>query len=269
LENHEDELASRHEFISEKDALELYNESTLVVMVDHHKKQQSNGSALLDIAKKIIVIDHHRRNDDFPFDPMMVYIESSASSVAELITELIPYFALPIDLSNIEATIMLTGIMVDTNRFRNRTGSRTFEAASALKSYGADPIAADSMLKDEYEEFMLKTSILSFAQYLDNNVVLVPYKESKPISRTLMSQVADYLLNVKGVEASFVCARIDSNLIAISGRSKGNVNVQVIMEALHGGGHFTAAAAQKENTTVDALSEELKLALKVYFNKEV
>lgn len=269
LIEYDHELSSRHEFISENDAVELYNDSTLVVMVDHHKKQQSNGSALLDIAKKIIVIDHHRRSEDFPFDPMMVYIESSASSVAELITELLPYFSLPVDLSSIESTFMLTGIMVDTNRFRNRTGSRTFEAASALKSYGADPIVADSMLKDEYDEFEIKTNILSFAQYLDNNVVLVPYNESKPISRTLMSQVADSLLNVKGVEASFVCAKIDSNQVAVSARSKGNVNVQVIMEALKGGGHFTAAAAQKENMSVDELSEELKQALNSYFNKEV
>lgn len=269
LDDYDHELSSRHEFISENDAVELYNDSTLVIMVDHHKKEQSNGAALLDIAKKIIVIDHHRRSADFPFDPMMVYIESSASSVAELITELLPYFVLPIDLSSIEATIMLTGIMVDTNRFRNRTGSRTFESASVLKGFGADPVEADSMLKDEFNEFELKTKILSYAQYLDNHVVLVPYKDTKPISRALMSQVADYLLNVKEVEASFVCAKIDSNLIAISGRSKGNINVQVIMESMKGGGHFTAAAVQKENTTVDDLSQELKQALKVYFNKEV
>lgn len=268
LDDYEEELNSRHEFVSENDAVNLYNDSTLVIMVDHHKKEQSNGAALLEIAKKIIVIDHHRRSADFPFDPMMVYIESSASSVAELITELLPYFSLPVDISSIESTFMLTGMMVDTNRFRNRTGSRTFEAASALKAFGADTIVADTMLKDEFEEFELKTEILSHAQYLDYGVVLVPYKSAKPITRTLMSQVADYLLNVKGVEASFVCAKIDSNNVAISGRSKGNVNVQVIMEQLKGGGHFTAAAVQKENISVDELSEQLKAAIESYFNKE-
>lgn len=267
MENME-HLEDRHQFVSENEAIEIYNENTLVVMVDHHKSEHSNGSALLKAAKKIVVIDHHRRANDFDFDPILVYIESSASSVSELITELIPYFSLPVDISNIEATIMLTGMMVDTNRFRNRTGSRTFEAASALKAFGADPVEADAMLKDEYDEFELKTDILSRATYLDHGVVLVPYVENKAISRTLMSQVADQLLNIKNIEASFVIAKVDGNTIAVSARSKGTINVQMIMEKMQGGGHFTAAAVQKENTTVEEMMEELEAILEEHFHQE-
>lgn len=265
---HKKHLEERHTFISENEAVEYYTDDTLIIMVDHHKKEQSNAAAVLDIAKKVVVIDHHRRQKDFDFNPVLVYIESSASSVAELITELIPYFALPVDLSTVEATFMLTGIMVDTNRFRNRTGSRTFEAASMLKSYGADPIEADAMLKDEINEFELKTKILSNSVYLDHGVVVVPYDENKAISRTVMSQVADMLLNVKGVEASFVCAKIDSNTTAISARSKGTINVQVIMEQMNGGGHFSAAAVQKENSSVDEMVELLKQHIEDYFKQK-
>ncbi len=265
---HSEHLESRHTFISEKESLDYYSGETLVIMVDHHNKDQSNAASLIDIAKKIVVLDHHRRQYDFDFNPMLVYIESSASSVSELITELMPYFALPIDLSAIEATFMLTGIMVDTNRFRNRTGSRTFEAASTLKSYGADPIQGDVMLKDEISEFELKTKILSQTIYLKQGIALIPYEENKAISRTVMSQVADMLLNVKGVEASFVCAKIDSNTTAISARSKGNVNVQVIMETMNGGGHFSAAAVQRENSSVEEMVSELKEVINKHFDQK-
>lgn len=268
ITHHREHLESRHTFISEKESLDFYSEDTLVIMVDHHNKDQSNAASLIDFAKKIVVLDHHRRQYDFDFNPMLVYIESSASSVSELITELMPYFALPIDLSAIEATFMLTGIMVDTNRFRNRTGSRTFEAASTLKTYGADPIQGDVMLKDEISEFELKTKILSQTVYLDHGIALIPYEENKAISRTVMSQVADMLLNVNGVEASFVCARIDSNTTAISARSKGNVNVQVIMETMNGGGHFSAAAVQKDNSSVSEMVSELKEVINSHFDQK-
>ena len=161
--------------------------------------------------------------------------------------------------------MMLTGILVDTNRFRNRTGARTFEVASMLKEYGADPIEGDMLLKDEIDEFELKTKILNRAQYLDHGIVLVPYDEDKTISRTVMSQVADTLLNVKDVEATFVCANTDQNLTAISARSKGNVNVQVIMEAMEGGGHFSAAATQREDSSVSELVEQLLQVIDDYF----
>ncbi len=265
---YQEHLEARHDFVSESEALELYSDDTLVVVLDHHKKEQSNGAALLEIAKKIVVIDHHRRQKDFDFKPMMVYIESSSSSVVELITEMIPYFSLPLDISPIEATIMFTGILVDTNRFRNRTGVRTFEVASMLKAYGADPIEGDMLLKDEISEFELKTKILSKAQYLDHGIVLVPYDENKMISRTVMSQVADTLLNVKDVEATFVCANTEQNVTAISARSKGKVNVQVIMEAMQGGGHFSAAATQREDSSVAEMVEQLLVVIDEYFEQK-
>ncbi len=267
LKKYQNELNERHNFVSDKEALELLNEDTLVIMVDHHSRAQSNGEPIITKAEKIVVIDHHRRAGDFRFNPLMVYIESAASSVSELVTEFFPYQSMKVDISEEEAVIMLTGIVVDTNRFRVRTGTRTFEAAALLKEYGADPIVSNSFLKDSFDEFELKTRILNQCERRENGVIIAPYTDSI-LTRSLMSQVADSVLGISGVEVAFIVSKIDENQVAISARSKGNTNVQVIMEKMKGGGHFTAAALQRENTEVVELVKELDQVLEEYF-KEV
>lgn len=267
--NHQQHLTARHKFVSEVEAADILTDQTLVIMVDHHSKSQSNGQALIDVAKKVIIIDHHRRRGEFDFDPMLAYIESAASSVSELVSELIPYQLEKVDISDIEATFMLTGILIDTSRFRIRTGSRTFDAASYLRNLGADTVLADEYLKDNFKDFETKANILNSALYLEHGVVVAPFSENnKNISRTIMSLAAEELLTVKEVEAAFVIAKIETNQVAISARSKGKVNVQIIMEAMNGGGHFGAAALQRENTTVEELALELYGVLDKHFNQE-
>lgn len=251
---HHDHLYSRHTFVSEQQAMGSLQDHTLVIMLDHHLAEHSNGEAILAKAKKICVIDHHRRGKDFSFDPTLVYIESWSSSVVELISELMQYMGVRNILSAVEATLMLTGMMVDTNRFRLKTSSRTYEAAAYLRLLGAEPTDADSFLKETFDEFELKTNVLHQAQYLDHGVVIVPYDESI-LARPVMSMVADQLLGVSDIEASFVIARVSDHGVAISARSRGKFNVQYILEKMGGGGHFTAAAVQKENTSVEALTQ--------------
>lgn len=261
-------LKKNHVFVNESEAMETLGKDTLVIMVDHHIAAQSNGSSLIDKARKVVVIDHHRRSSDFTFNPVLVYLESSASSCSELVSELIPYQTNTVIMTFEEATIMLTGMLIDTNRFRTRTGSRTFEAAALLKKYGADTYEADDLLKDDFDDFELKTLIMKYAERQKNGILIAAVKENKAIPRSILSQTADGMLLIKDVEAAFVIALIDDKTVAISARSKGKVNVHVIMEKMSGGGHFSAAALQRENTTVLKLKEELDVVLNEYFDQE-
>ena len=268
LAKYQDILETRHDFINQEEALEMLDEDTLVIMVDHHNVEQSNSGELIGKANKVVVVDHHRRQSDFTFNPVMVYIETSASSVSELVTEFFPYQITRVDVAAEEATIMFTGILIDTLRFKNRTGYRTFEAAAELKKHGADPIESDNLLKDDYQEFELKTSIMKYSERRDHNIIVTPFYESKVISRAMLSQVADSTLEIQGVEATFVIAYVKENQVAISARSTGKINVQVIMERMQGGGHFTAAALQRDGTSIEAVVEELNKTLEDYFKED-
>ena len=262
-----EELAQEVRFVTESEAINQLQPSTLTVMVDHHNIKQSNGSKLLESASKVAVIDHHRRSTDMGVRPVLVYIEAGASSACELITELLPYISSRIEISELAANIMLAGMTIDTNRFHVRTGVRTFEAAAALRKMGADPMQVDDYLKDTYEEMTLKASCMSKAKRHDNAIITVPYKD-RVLTRSLMSQVADRMLEVEGVNAVFVIADDTEGETAISARSNGKVNVQLIMEAIGGGGHMTAAAVQRKRCDIDDLERELLAQTDQYF-KEV
>ena len=199
--------------------------------------------------------------------PVLVYIEAGASSTCELVSEMIPYLSNRVDLSEVDADLMLTGMIVDTQNFRVRTGSRTYEAASALREYGADPQRCYGYLKDTFEEFALKTSVATRAQKLDHGVVIAPVVD-KGMTRSLMSQVADSLLGIQGVEAAFVIAKDDSGMTCISARSAGRINVQIICEKMGGGGHMTAAAMQRAKTNIQDIREELIHVLEQYWKEE-
>lgn len=268
LDVYHDKLVERHNFISDNEALRLLKANDLVIAVDHNSPDQCGAPLVLEASEKVMVIDHHRRSENFMDSPLLVYIESSASSVSELVTELLPYQSNKVDLSLEEATLMYLGILVDTNRFKMRTGSRTFEAAAQLKKLNVDPIEAENMLKETFEDFEAKTNILKFAKAYKKNIIISAVNDTNIITRTLMSQSADALLNVKGIDASFVIAKTSENAVAISARSKGIINVQVIMEKMNGGGHFTAAALQRENSSVDELCEELKKTVDEYLQEE-
>ena len=255
-----EELMKHHQFITPEEALNLCDETALLVMVDHHNTQQSQVPKLIERANNIVVIDHHRRTGEFTFKPKINYIEASASSASELMVELLPYHKHNVGISALAATIMYTGVLVDTNRFRNRTGSRTFEAVSVLRKYGADLVKVEDMLRDEYEDFELKNKVLSGSEQFNQGYIIASYKEGE-LSRTLMSQVADEILEVRNVEASFVVSFVREDTIAISARSKGDLNVQRVMELMGGGGHFTGAATQIVGLTINEVDEMLKKSI--------
>lgn len=266
MESGKVELAARHQFVTENEAINQYRDDSLVIMVDHHSLKQSNGSQVLERANKIAIFDHHRRSADLEVNPTLVYIEAGASSTSELISEFIPYLSNRIEIDELEANIMYAGIIIDTNRFKVRTGSRTFEAASMLRSLGADPLVVDDYLKDTYSEFAMKSSIMSTCEQYEKGIMIAPV-ENRVISRSIMSQVADSILQIKDVQASFVIAKINDQQIAISARSKGKVNVQRIMENMHGGGHLTAAALQRNGSNVLELKDELIDAISRYIEE--
>ena len=255
-------LNDRHHFITEEEAMNIASKDDLVIAVDFHNPNHCNAPQILNFVDKVIVIDHHRRSEAFIDTPLLVYVETSASSVSELVTEFIPYSSSRLDLSEAEATIMYLGILIDTNRFKQRTGSRTFEAAAALRKMGVDPIEAENLLKEDFIDFEAKTNIMKYGKLVFGNMIVAAVDNNEIISRTMMSQVADYLLNIKGIEASFVIAKTAENVVAVSARSRGVVNVQLIMEAMHGGGHFTAAALSRDDTSVAAINEELMATIK-------
>lgn len=257
MKGNEKELAEDIKFVTEGEAINQLKDDTLVIMTDHHNILQSNGAKLLEMAERIVVIDHHRRSTDMGVKPILIYIEAGASSTCEILTEMIPFVSSKVDISELEATFMLAGMTIDTRKWRERTGVRTYDAASALRKLGADPQVAYDYLKDTYDEFVLKSAIMNASERYPDGIVIAAVENEK-ITRSIMSQVADSLLSIQDVKAAFVIAQDKSTGInSISARSNGEINVQAIMEAMHGGGHMTAAATQRKDATVKELKEEL------------
>lgn len=262
------EKLGNHNFISEEEALNLYNKNDLVIIVDHHDSSQSFSTKLVEKCEKCIVIDHHRRGDSFITNPLLVYLESSASSTCELISELIAYQPIRIDISPLESTIMYAGILVDTNRFRFHTSFRTFEACALLREWGCDISEAEQMLDEDIEIFEQRNLIYQNCyMYRDN--VYISSVENVKMERSTLSIAADSLLDVKDIKASFVIGRDMEGKVCVSARSKKAINVQVIMEQLNGGGHFSAAAAQFDDKTCDEVEEMVKEQIDKYFEEEM
>lgn len=266
LKENADAISAEVDFVTESEAMNHLSDNTLVIMTDHHNSKQSNGSKVLENAKRIVIIDHHRRSTEMGVKPVLVYIEAGASSTCELLTEMIPYVSSTMELTPLNATLMLTGMIVDTQTWRVRTGARTYDAASELKELGADSNKAYGWLKDSFEDFALKAQVAVNSERYPNGIVIAIVKD-RQLTRSMMSQVADSLLSVQGVQGAFVIANDDDNESAISARSDGHINVQVIMENMNGGGHMTAAALQRPKCNLDDLKAELLGAIDDY-NKE-
>ena len=267
MKANEAKLKEQVTFVTEGEAINQLQENTLVIMTDHHNVKQSNGAKLLEQARKVAIIDHHRRSTEIGVKPILMYIEASASSTCELLTEMIPYISSNVDISELAATIMLAGMVVDTQKWRVRTGSRTYEAAAELRKLGGDPQEVYDYLKDTFDEISVKSEMISQSEKLGHGVV-VSCVHGRTTTRSLMSQVADTLLSVQGITAAFVISNVTDTETAISARSDGSINVQMIMEKMQGGGHMTAAATQRSRTTVDALKKELTEVLEQYFREE-
>lgn len=248
-------------FITPEEALAKLTDRTLLVVVDTHKPSMVIDEKLLNRAEKVVVIDHHRRGEEFISNTMLVYMEPYASSTAELVTELLEYQPKHDKISMLEATAMLAGIIVDTKSFTLRTGARTFEAASYLRTNGADTVLVQRLLKEDIETYVERSKIVQTVEFFREGIAIAHGEETKPYSQVLIAQTADILLTMKGVSASFVVAKKDNGDVGISARSMGDINVQVIMEKLGGGGHLTNAACQIKNGMIDIAIEQLKLAI--------
>lgn len=247
-------------FITPEQALQLINQRTLAVVVDTHKASMVAEPRLLQMTQRKFIVDHHRRGEEFINDATMVYIEPYASSTCELVTELLQYSYDRLSLEVIEATILLAGVVVDTKSFSLRTGARTFEAASFLRRHGADLVLIQRMMQEDLHAYIRKAEIIRNTVVLHRHVALAAADDDREYSQLTIAQVADTLLNMTGMVASFVICRRSDGLVSVSARSLGQINVQVIMEKLGGGGHLTNAAAQITGS-VQEVVDQLKQIL--------
>lgn len=255
-----DEQLSRV-FVNSDEAWELMTPQTTLIVVDTSDASRVLDAAILSKANRKVVIDHHRRGEDIITNPLLTYIEPYASSASELIAELIEYQTKIEKISPIAATIMLGGIVVDTQNFSIRTGSRTFDAAAYLRSNGADPTKVKTILKEPFENFMNRVEIINNSIQKSPEIIMAKAPENKYYTNVMLAQSADLLLTLKGIECSFAIGYLDEGKVGISSRSLGNINVQLIMEELGGGGHLANAATQIEGINLDEALERLNDAI--------
>lgn len=257
------------EVANEKGANSLVNSKTLLIVADISRPSMVMDTKLLERVDKIVIIDHHRRTNEFIDNRLYDYIETSASSTSEMVTELIHYGNTPeFDMNNRVATLLLTGIYLDTNYFRsNTTGSRTFLAAMVLEDLGADVTLADDLLKDEYEEYTLITKIIASLQTISYGVVLAKADEGDIIEPATLAKVANQCMRIKGVNAAFVIGYSKAKEVKISARSDGTINVQLLLEKMGGGGHQASAAAAFKGKTIKDVEQFLRETIEQYLSQ--
>ena len=238
---------------------------TLLVVVDTNRPEMVENPQILDACNRVAVIDHHRRAASYIENAAFSFHEPYASSASELVTELLQYLIEPTDLLREEADAMLAGIVLDTKHFSMRTGGRTFEAAAFLRRAGADTAEVQRLFQSSLSDMISRYGIINQAEMVRADVAVAAVGEDG-VDRVTASQAADELLTLKGVKASFVLYRTGDS-VAMSARSMGDVNVQVILEALGGGGNATQAGGRVENDTVGAVRERLLTAIESYFEK--
>lgn len=256
-EIHKDEELEGH-LISVKQALGQIKQNSLLVMVDYHKPSLSISQELYEKFDKVVIIDHHRRGEEFPTQPLLTYIESSASSASELVGELIQYqSSTKKQMDKMTATLLLAGIFVDTKNFSVRTSSRTFDIASYLKSKGANGELVQYILSSDLTSFLEISELVSKSEFIDQDIVVACASEDKIYDSVTTAKTADTLLSMNDVQASFVITKRQDGLVGISARSNGKINVQSIMEDLGGGGHFTNAATQIKEKSLNEVKTML------------
>ena len=249
-------------FMSAQDALLIADNRSLVVVVDTNRPEQVQAPEVLQSCNRVAVIDHHRRAATYIEGAALNYHEPYASSASELVTELLQYIVEPNQLLRAESEALLAGIVLDTKNFTMRTGGRTFEAAAFLRRSGADTAEVKKLYQNNFRDTVSKYSIIQNADLYREHIAIA-YSET-PVGRVTAAQAADELLNIIGIDTSFVLAG-DGTQVNISGRSMGDTNVQVILEALGGGGNAAAAGGQVEGKSVEEVVAELKAAIDKYF----
>ena len=252
--------------ISSIDAMEHVSRSTLLIIVDTHKPSLVVSQALLEKTKNKVVIDHHRRGEEFIQSPVLTYLEPAASSAVELVVEISEYQNVDLKITELDATILYAGMLIDTNYFRQRVGVRTFQSAAVLKDLQANVNQAYEFIEDSYKETLEKLSIAQRAYQYNNAILIALADEHVEYNRTMLAKASNALLEINGIKASFTIGYISKNVVGISARSSKDINVQIVMENLGGGGHFSMAAAQFENMTIEQVRVLLEEALKNYLD---
>ncbi len=247
--------------VDRDEAIRLCGKNTLLVIVDVNRRVIMQYGDILDYAGDMVVIDHHRLAADSVQGAAVSYVEPFASSASEMVTELLQYMVENPQLTSIEADGLFAGIALDTKNFTVKTGVRTFEAAAYLRRRGADSVRVRKMFKNDMEDYKAKAEIVGEAEIIYDNMAIATWSSQLPNATTVAAQAADELLDIHGVLASFVLTEMDHAQVNISARSLGEVNVQLIMEELGGGGHLTMAGAQLKDVTLDEAKDKVKEAI--------
>ena len=245
-------------FIKPSDIHGIMNDNTMVVVVDTNRPELTECPELLKMAKTIVVFDHHRQSNDVIENTVLSYIEPYASSACEMVAEMLQYIADDIKITALEANSMYAGIMIDTNNFMNRTGVRTFEAAAFLKRCGADIVHVRKVFRDDLDWYRERAKVVSSAEIFREEYAIARFENEEVDSPTIIgAQAANELLNINGIKASFVLTEYYGK-IYVSARAIDEVNVQIIMEHLGGGGHINTAGTQFQHTDMDEAVKALK-----------
>ncbi len=270
LQSFKADLAKEAEYedtlITKEVAEENIDKETLVVVVDTHKTTYVEAPELLKRTDKIVIIDHHRRSTDYIENATLTFQEVYASSAAELVTELLQYAEVRVDLKTIEAESLYAGIMMDTKNFTFKTGVRTFEAAAYLRRCGVNIIRVKKWFQSNLDTFNKIAGIVKKAEIVNDTIAIATYEKKDKEASLICAKAADELLTISDITASFVMGKA-GNKICISGRSIGDINVQVILEKLGGGGHITLAGAQVEGMTMEETKQELINRINEYFSE--
>ena len=253
-------------FISAQEAMIQADANCLLVVVDTNRPEQVVSQDLLEAVHKVAVIDHHRRASSYIADAALNFHEPYASSASELVTELLQYLLEPADLLKTEAEALLAGMVLDTKQFTMRTGSRTFEAAAFLRRSGADTGDVKKLFQNDLEGMIAKYDIIQNAKMVKAGIAVA--KVDHTVGRVTAAQAADELLNISGVDTSFVLFPDQEGRVILSARSMGDVNVQVVLEKLGGGGNAATAGAQVPGKTVDEVHQLLLQAIDQYLEDE-
>ena len=252
--------------IGKDEAIEKINENSLLVVVDTHKTSYVDVPELLEKTSKIVIIDHHRRGTDFIENALLTFHEVYASSACELVTELLEYSEQEIKLTQLETEGLYAGIMMDTKNFTFKTGVRTFEAAAYLRKCGVDIIKVKKWFQSDLETYNKISEVVANAEIVNDTIAISIYEREEADTSLICAKSADELLTISNITASFVIGNLGDK-ICISGRSIGDINVQLILEKLGGGGHITLAGAQVEGMTIEEVKQELIIRINEYFTE--
>ena len=252
--------------INKQEAMSKISEETLLVIVDTHKRTYVEVPELLTKTKKIVIIDHHRKSPDFIDEAILSFHEVYASSASELVTEILEYSDKTVELAQIEAEALYAGIMMDTKNFTFKTGVRTFEAAAYLRKCGVDIIKVKKWFQSDLKTYNKISRIVERAEVVNESIAISINDEEDKDANIICAKAADELLTISDITASFVIGKIGDK-VYISGRSIGDINVQVILEKLGGGGHITLAGAQVEGMTEEEVKQELINRINEYFSE--